>query len=153
MGPVIWRGEACRGVLVKRLHLQVNDIMGVDIETLAPGDGSTFPKPGQKVTCHCVLTLQDGRKIDSSRDRGQPFQFNIGSQEVIAGWDEGVAKMSKGQRAKLTISSDMGYGANGVPGQIPGGATLIFDGADQRFVNILLQIKAKYSIRTTNCIS
>merc|ERR1712203_800188 len=76
-------GEACRGVLVKRLHLQVNDIMGVDIETLAAGDGSTFPKPGQKVTCHYVLTLQDGRKIDSSRDRGQPFQFNIGRQEVI----------------------------------------------------------------------
>ena len=49
------------------------------------------------------------------------------SHQVIAGWDEGVAKMSKGQRAKLTISSDMGYGANGVPGQIPGGATLIFD--------------------------
>ena len=94
---------------------------------------------------------QDGRKIDSSRDRGQPFQFNIGRQEVslhhhhhchhhhhhhrhhnpalkvIAGWDEGVAKMSKGQRAKLTISADMGYGANGVPGQIPGGATLVFD--------------------------
>merc|ERR1711993_56338 len=91
-------------------------VMGVDIETLQPGDGSTFPKPGQKVTCHYVLTLQDGRKIDSSRDRGQPFQFNIGRQEVIAGWDEGVAKMSKGQRAKLTISSDMGYGA-----------TLIFD--------------------------
>merc|ERR1712012_814725 len=100
-------GEACRGVLVKRLHLQVNDVMGVDIETWAAGDGSTFPKPGQKVTCHYVLTLQDGRKIDSSRDRGQPFQFNIGRQEVIAGWDEGVAKMSKGQRAKLTISSDM----------------------------------------------
>merc|ERR1712203_755966 len=51
--------------------------MGVDIETLQPGDGTTFPKPGQKVTCHYVLTLQDGRKIDSSRDRGQPFQFNI----------------------------------------------------------------------------
>merc|ERR1712024_173171 len=92
--------------------------MGVDIETLQPGDGTTFPKPGQKVTCHYVLTLQDGRKIDSSRDRGQPFQFNIGRQEVIAGWDEGVAKMSKGQRAKLTISADMGYGANGVLGQI-----------------------------------
>merc|ERR1712037_864288 len=97
--------------------LQSQDIMGVDIETLQPGDGTTFPKPGQK----------DGRKIDSSRDRGQPFQFNIGRQEVIAGWDEGFAKMSKGQRAKLTISADMGYGANGVPGQIPGGATLVFD--------------------------
>merc|ERR1711911_245854 len=78
--------------------------MGVDIETLQPGDGTTFPKPGQKVTCHYVLTLQDGRKIDSSRDRGQPFQFNIGRQEVIAGWDEGVAKMSKGQRRRSSPS-------------------------------------------------
>merc|ERR1711990_49004 len=121
-------GSGVAGVgLDQRPPLQSRDIMGVDIETLQPGDGTTFPKPGQKVTCHYVLTLQDGRKIDSSRDRGQPFQFNIGRQEVIAGWDEGVAKMSKGQRAKLTISADMGYGANGVPGQIPGGATLVFD--------------------------
>merc|ERR550517_1367579 len=74
--------------------------------------------------------------IDSSRDRGQPFQFNIGRQEVIAGWDEGVAKMSKGQRAKLTISADMGYGANGVPGQIPGGATLVLRRADQCVVRL-----------------
>merc|ERR1712216_888962 len=100
--------------------------MGIDTETLKPGDGATFPTPGGRVTCHYVLTLTDGKKIDSSRDRGQPFQFNIGKGEVIAGWDEGVAKMSKGQRAKLTISADMGYGANGVPGQIPGG-TLVFD--------------------------
>merc|ERR1712012_605733 len=157
-------GEACRGVLVERLHLQVNDIMGVDIETLAAGDGSTFPKPGQKVTCHYVLTLQDGRKIDSSRDRGQPFQFNIGRQEVIAGWDEGVAKMSKGQRAKLTISSDMGYGANGVPGQIPGGATLIFDvelinfpkhsssGQSQVFDTYTQLYQLRFSTSTTFCL-
>merc|ERR1712059_158421 len=109
------------------LPLLIFFIMGVDIETLAPGDGATFPKPGQKVTCHYVLTLTDGKKVDSSRDRGEPFQFNIGRQEVIAGWDEGVAKMSRGQRAKLTISPDKGYGAGGVPGAIPPNATLVFD--------------------------
>ena len=101
--------------------------MGVQTETVRAGDGVTFPQPGQRVTCHYVLSLTDGKKIDSSRDRGQPFQFNIGRQEVIAGWDEGVAKMSKGQRAKLTISPDMGYGAQGIPGLIPAGATLLFD--------------------------
>merc|ERR1711909_215962 len=78
-------------------------VMGVEIETLQPGDGATFPKPGQRVSCHYVLTLTDGKKIDSSRDRGQ--------------------------RAKLTISADMGYGAQGVPGCIPPNATLVFDGA------------------------
>ena len=47
-------------------------------------------------------------QVDSSRDRGRPFQFTLGKKEVIAGWEEGIAQMSKGQRAKLTISSDMG---------------------------------------------
>merc|ERR1712038_1748568 len=89
--------------------------MGVDIETMNPGDGASFPKAGQKVECHYVLTLTNGTKVDSSRDRGQPFSFTLGRGEVIAGWDDGVAKMSKGQRAKLTISPDMGYGAQGVP--------------------------------------
>merc|ERR1712012_990740 len=149
----VQRGEACRGVLVKRLHLQVNDIMGVDIETLAPGDGSTFPKPGQKVTCHYVLTLQDGRKIDSSRDRGQPFQFNIGRQEVIAGWDEGVAKMSKGQSQ---VDHLVGHGLRSQRGPRTDSwrsNSYFRCGTDQCFVNILLHIKAKYLIRTTNCIS
>lgn len=101
--------------------------MGVDIETLKEGDGTTFPKAGQKVTCHYVLTLTNGKKIDSSRDRGSPFEFNIGKGEVIQGWDEGLMKVSVGQRAKLTISPDMGYGAKGVPGCIPPNSALIFD--------------------------
>merc|ERR1711962_205954 len=87
-----------------RSWTEVLVVMGVEIETLEAGDGTTFPQPGQRVTCHYVLTLQ-----------------------VIAGWDEGVAKMSRGQRAKLTISADMGYGAQGVPGCIPPNATLVFD--------------------------
>merc|ERR1712026_202113 len=101
--------------------------MPVDIEVMTPGNGSQFPKAGTKVTCHYVLTLTNGKKIDSSRDRGKPFEFNVGRGEVIAGWDEGLTKMSVGERAKLTISPDMGYGAKGVPGCIPPNSTLVFD--------------------------
>ena len=56
--------------------------MGVDIETLQAGDGANFPRPGNKVECHYVLTLTNGTKVDSSRDRGQPFSFNLGKGEV-----------------------------------------------------------------------
>ena len=101
--------------------------MGVDIETLQAGDGSTFPKAGQRVTVHYTGTLTDGTKFDSSRDRNEPFQFVIGVQQVIRGWDEGVAQMSVGQRAKLTCSSDYAYGPRGYPGVIPPDATLVFD--------------------------
>ena len=55
---------------------------GVEIETLKEGDGANFPKAGQKVSCHYVLTLTNGKKIDSSRDRGSAFEFNIGRGEV-----------------------------------------------------------------------
>ncbi len=57
----------------------------------------------------------------------EPFQFTIGKGEVIGGWEQGLAKMSVGQRAKLTISPDMGYGDKGVPGCIPPNSTLVFD--------------------------
>merc|ERR1712179_892040 len=60
--------------------------MGVQIETIKAGDGATFPQKGQKVSCHYVLTLESGKKVDSSRDRGRPFQFTLGKKEVIAGW-------------------------------------------------------------------
>ena len=57
-------------------------IMGVEIETLQAGDGASFPRAGQKVECHYVLTLTNGTKVDSSRDRGQPFSFTLGKGEV-----------------------------------------------------------------------
>ncbi|XP_026189316.1 FKBP prolyl isomerase 1Aa isoform X1 [Mastacembelus armatus] len=72
-------------------------------------------------------TLADGKVFDSSRSRGKPFKFKIGHQEVIRGWEEGVAQMSVGQRAKLICSPDFAYGSKGHPGIIPPNATLTFD--------------------------
>ncbi len=64
-------------------------------------------------------TLTNGKKFDSSRDRGKPFKFKIGKGQVIRGWDEGVAEMSVGERAKLTCSSDYAYGEAGHHGVYP----------------------------------
>ncbi|KAK6471756.1 peptidyl-prolyl cis-trans isomerase FKBP1A [Huso huso] len=103
------------------------DKMGVEVETITPGDGRTFPKKGQTCVVHYVGSLTNGKQFDSSRDRNKPFKFKIGSQEVIRGWEDGVAQMSVGQRAKLTCSPDFAYGSKGHPGIIPPDATLIFD--------------------------
>ena len=93
---------------------------------IKPGDGCTYPQVGQKISCHYVLTLTSGKKVDSSRDRGKPFQFMLGRGEVIEGWDKGLLKMSVGERSKLTVPSNMGYGAMSIPG-IPANSTLLFD--------------------------
>jgi len=101
--------------------------MGVDVETIKPGDGVTFPQKGQTVTVHYTGTLSNGKKFDSSVDRGTPFKTKIGVGMVIKGWDEGFTKLSLGQKAKLTITPDYGYGAAGAAGVIPPNATLIFE--------------------------
>lgn len=101
--------------------------MGVRIDVLAPGDGQTYPRKGQHVRVHYTGCLTDGTKFDSSVDRGQPFGFVLGLGQVIRGWDEGVAKMSKGEKARLTISHDYAYGERGYPGVIPPKATLVFE--------------------------
>jgi FK506-binding protein 1 len=101
--------------------------MGVTKDVKTPGDGKTFPKPGDQVTAHYVGTLTDGSPFDSSRDRGQPFVFTIGRGQVIKAWDEGIATMSLGERATLTATADYAYGQRGFPPVIPPNATLIFD--------------------------
>mmetsp|Transcript_819 Transcript_819/g.1808 ORF Transcript_819/g.1808 Transcript_819/m.1808 type:complete len:128 (-) Transcript_819:2215-2598(-) len=102
--------------------------MGVTKTILRDGDGSNFPKTGDKLTMHYVGTLaSNGSKFDSSRDKGRPFQFTIGKGEVIKGWDEGVVRMTLGEKAKLHITSDYGYGAHGAGDVIPPHADLDFE--------------------------
>ena len=82
---------------------------------------------GKNTTVHYTGWLENGKKFDSSVDRGQPFSFPLGAGRVIKGWDEGVQGMKVGGKRKLTIPSDLGYGSRGAGGVIPPNATLIFD--------------------------
>ena len=82
---------------------------------------------GQTVTVHYTGWLQDGKKFDSSLDRGQAFSFPLGAGRVIKGWDEGVKGMKVGGKRKLVIPSALGYGPRGAGGVIPPHATLIFE--------------------------
>ncbi|CAL5227887.1 g10928 [Coccomyxa viridis] len=75
----------------------------------------------------CFVSGKKLVKFDSSRESWQPFSFKLGAGQVIRGWEEGVAQMSKGEKAKLTISPDYGFGSRGAAGVIPGDATLKFD--------------------------
>ena len=90
------------------------------------GTGDTA-KAGQTVSVHYTGWLTNGKKFDSSVDRGQPFSFRLGVGQVIKGWDEGVQGMKVGGKRKLTIPSNLGYGARGAGGLIPPHATLVFD--------------------------
>mmetsp|Transcript_6817 Transcript_6817/g.14645 ORF Transcript_6817/g.14645 Transcript_6817/m.14645 type:complete len:111 (+) Transcript_6817:61-393(+) len=102
--------------------------MGVTVTEISAGDGKSFPQKGQKLRMHYTGTLKsDGSKFDSSVDKGRPFEFTIGVGQVIKGWDEGVMKMSVGQKAKLDITSDFGYGSRGAGGVIPPNADLVFE--------------------------
>lgn len=101
--------------------------MGVTVETISPGDGVTFPQKGDTVVIHYDGKLLDGSKFDSSRDRGKPFVVEIGVGRVIRGWDEGVLKLSVGEKAMLTCTPDYAYGDRGFPPVIPANSTLKFE--------------------------
>lgn len=91
-------------------------------------EGTGTPaQPGKMVRVHYTGTLENGQKFDSSRDRGEPIEFPLGVGYVIAGWDQGIAQLRVGDKARLTVPAHLGYGDAGVPGVIPGGATLVFD--------------------------
>ncbi len=102
----------------------------LQVEKLSEGTGAT-PQTGDIVVVHYTGWLyengQAGRKFDSSKDRGDPFSFPLGAGHVIRGWDEGVAQLKVGDRARLTIPPEMGYGSRGAGGVIPPNATLIFE--------------------------
>lgn len=99
----------------------------LQIEELKAPTGAQEAKAGDRVTVHYVGTLTDGKKFDSSRDRGKGFDFVLGKGMVIKGWDQGVAGMKVGQMRKLTIPPHLAYGDRGFPGAIPPGATLVFE--------------------------
>jgi len=115
-------------------EVEIKSDFGEDIS----GEGGLFkkitkegtgesPTPFSNVRAHYTGTLLDGTKFDSSRDRGQVFNFTIGRGQVIKGWDEGFASMKVGECAVLTCRADYAYGESGSPPKIPGGATLQFD--------------------------
>jgi FKBP-type peptidyl-prolyl cis-trans isomerase len=100
---------------------------GLQYWDLKQGTGATA-STGKTVSVHYTGWLaKDGKKFDSSVDRGQPFMFQLGAGQVIKGWDEGVSGMKVGGKRQLRISPDLGYGNRGAGGVIPPNATLIFD--------------------------
>ena len=103
---------------------------GLQIIDSKVGTGAS-PKTGQTCVMHYTGWLYEngakGKKFDSSVDRGQPFEFPIGTHRVIPGWDEGVATMKVGGKRTLIIPPQLGYGERGAGCVIPPNATLIFD--------------------------
>jgi FKBP-type peptidyl-prolyl cis-trans isomerase FkpA len=105
---------------------QVTTASGLKYEDLKVGTGDTADA-GKIVSVHYTGWLTSGTKFDSSKDRGQPFEFPLGGGRVIKGWDEGVRGMKVGGVRKLTIPPELGYGARGAGGVIPPNATLVFE--------------------------
>lgn len=100
---------------------------GVLKEILKEGTGDETPGVGSFVTVHYTGTLLDGTKFDSSKDRNQPFEFDLGLSQVIKAWDIGIQTMKKGEVAVLTCAPEYAYGKSGSPPKIPPDATLKFE--------------------------
>lgn len=97
------------------------------VEITQEGTGDRVTKKGDTIGVHYTGMLTDGTKFDSSLDRGEPFEFQLGAGMVIRGWDEGLVGMKVGEKRRLTIPASMGYGERGTGGVIPPNATLVFE--------------------------
>jgi FKBP-type peptidyl-prolyl cis-trans isomerase len=104
-------------------NTDMNDKLEILDEVIGTGAEAVA---GKSITVNYLGTLTNGTKFDSSYDRNQPFTFNLGAGEVIAGWDQGFAGMKVGGKRKLTIPPSMGYGAADM-GAIPPNSTLVFE--------------------------
>lgn len=112
--------------IVVENNIMQDNVTELKIEDLVVGTGPEAVS-GNLISVHYTGTLTNGTKFDSSKDRGEPFEFTLGAGQVIQGWDKGFNGMKIGGKRKLTIPSEMGYGAQGAGGVIPPNATLIFE--------------------------
>ena len=110
----------------KKMSEPITTPSGLKYVETTVGTGAV-PQSGQTVEVHYTGTLENGKKFDSSRDRNQTFKFQIGTGQVIKGWDEGLSTMKVGGRRQVTIPPELGYGARGAGGVIPPNAVLLFD--------------------------
>lgn len=99
---------------------------GLKYAILRPGKGAVA-RPRQRVDVHYTGWLTNGKKFDSSLDRDEPFQFELGGGQVIPGWDEGVKGMKEGEKRQLVVPSALGYGEDGAGEDVPPNSTLIFE--------------------------
>lgn len=109
------------GVEAAEKRLQIGIKKRVD-----PAECTIKSRKGDMLHMHYTGKLEDGTEFDSSVTRS-PFVFTLGAGQVIKGWDQGLLGMCEGEKRKLVIPPDMGYGDKGAPPKIPGGATLVFE--------------------------
>ena len=100
---------------------------GLKYLVVKKSNNPTKAEKGMMVDVHYTGFLTDGKVFDSSIERGNPISFELGTGSVIKGWDEGIALMNIGDKYRLIIPADLGYGANGAGSDIPPHATLLFD--------------------------
>jgi peptidylprolyl isomerase len=136
----------------KNMSNAITTPSGLTYEILSKGTGKA-PIKGGKVTVHNTGKLTNDTVFDSSVKRGQPFSFKLGVGQVIKGWDEGIALLHVGDKARFTIPSNLGYGERGA-GAIPPNSTLIFDvellESKDPFVPVPYDVKGKDTVKTAS---
>jgi peptidylprolyl isomerase len=123
----LWAAQSGSRAVAQTEAKVVKTTSGLEYVEVKEGTGPAA-KAGDIVSVHYTGTLKaDGKKFDSSLDRGEPFEFKLGAGQVIKGWDEGVAGIKVGGKRKLIIPSTLAYGKRGAGGVIPADADLVFE--------------------------